>query len=816
MPLYALGFIVGALALQQQATLPNVNWFLAGLITAFFAYFFTQKAKIGISKLLSFETQIAKLLSFETQIAKPLSQFVIALIFGFCWAAGFAHWRLSDELPPEWQQKSITLVGVIASLPENTERATRFTFNVEKILTPKAQVPRHIALTFYHENAHSNDNKNNTLAESTQQFHTGQRWQFSVKLKRPHGTYNPHGFDFEAWALAENIRATGSIKAKSGYKKLSNLVWQPHYLVQRAREAIANRIAIALQNKHDAGIIRALVVGDDSQISRAQWDILLRTGTNHLMSISGLHITMLAGLAFALVNMVWRRAPKLVERIPAKKAATVAGLLAALCYASLAGWSVPTQRTVLMLAVFGLSLMFGRNIGILKALSIAILVVVLVDPWAVIAPGFWLSFGAVAVISYAFTSRLKPAHWFAAAIKTQWAVTLGLLPALLLMFGQTSILSPLANALAIPLISLLVVPLAILGSLLNIDFVLQAAHWILQWCMQGLAMVSAPSFAVWQQAAPSVWAILLAIFGVLWLLLPRGLPMRWLGFLCFLPLFSPQITTPNKGEMQVAVLDVGQGLAVVVQTQAHTLLYDTGPSYAVDNDAASRIVLPFLRGIGAKKLDGLIVSHDDIDHSGGLKSVLNQLPINWFASTLPINAPILNGFEMPKTTKHMRCHAGQNWVWDGVIFEVLHPMLESIDDPNIKDNNKSCVLRISSQHGSVLLTGDIELPAEREILARNTDGLKSDVLIVPHHGSKTSSTSVFVQAVGAKQAIFTVGYLNRFKHPKPLIEKRFDESGAQLLRSDYQGALLLNFSKNQAIKTIAWRQAQPKYWHDRY
>lgn len=395
------------------------------------------------------------------------------------------------------------------------------------------------------------------------------------------------------------------------------------------------------------------------------------------------------------------------------------------------------------------------------------------------------------------------------------------------MFGQASIVSPLANVFAIPIISLLVVPLSIFGSLLNLDFVLQVSHFILEICMYGLNWLA--NLPTWQQAEPPIRTLLVAIFGVLWLLLPCGFPQRWLGLILLLPLFFVEVEKPNIGEMQVAVLDVGQGLAAVIHTRNHAFLYDAGSRYSAHSDAGSKIIVPYLRGKGVKKLDGFIVSHDDIDHSGGAASVLVQVPVTWLASSFNLVAD-----NLPRKT--MKCFAGQYWRWDGVKFEVLHPSLESYDSAEIKDNNRSCVVKVSSQFGSILITGDIEKEAENSLLENalranihedsgdavitnnllKSADLQSDVLIAPHHGSKTSSTVDFVQAVGAKYSVFTVGYLNRFKHPKPLIKKRFEERGAITHRSDYQGAILIDFKENNPIKMTAWRQSQPRYWHDNY
>jgi competence protein ComEC len=817
MTLFALGFVVGAWLLQQQTLLPN---HFIGL----------QAAWILVPSGIIFSRVY---LSNYSLLFKKFCTLVFAGLLGLLWAANFVAIRLSDELPADWQQKSINVIGVVASLPEVTERGERFRFDVEKTLTSGAQVPKHISLNFYRDVKSPRTENAPNLGNY---FQAGERWQFTVRLKRPHTTYNPHGFDFEAWALAENIRATGSIYSKSGYKKLTNFVWRPSYMVESVRENIGNHISKALANKPYAGVIRALVVGDDSQISAENWNIFLRTGVNHLVSISGLHITMLAGLAFAISGFIWRRIPSLVMRMPTRKAATIFGLVVAIIYALLAGMSVPTQRTLFMLLTFAWALLFGKNLAISRALAIAVLVVIIIDPWAVIAPGFWLSFGAVALIAYVSVGRLNPLSTFKAAIHTQWAITLGLLPLLIVMFGQSSVISPVANAFAIPVISLLVVPLSIFGSVLQLDFVLTIAHFILQICMLGLVYLA--NLPTWQQAAPPIWALFLAITGVVWLLLPRGFPQRWMGAILLLPLFYVNPPKIPEGAMRATVLDVGQGLALVIQTKNHTLLYDAGPNYSSQSDAGGRIVVPFLRGQGVKKLDGFIISHNDADHSGGAPAVLAQLPVSW----------LLSSFDTVEISqkKSTRCFAGQRWLWDGVKFEVLYPTKSSYQNANLSDNNKSCVLKITSQFGSLLVTGDIEKEAENSLLnalentAIDSDALqaniheasgdvifsrtetkfksklKSDVLIAAHHGSKTSSTVHFVQAVGARHVIFTVGYLNRFKHPKPLIEKRFEESGAITYRSDYLGALVLDFAHTNNISINALRQSQPRYWHDKY
>ncbi|OIR04668.1 ComEC family competence protein [mine drainage metagenome] len=803
----ALMFVLGAWTVQQLAQLPSLTW----LCTATFAL-----VPIFLS-LYHLRCSIA-FVNFR-YFLRPLLMGIAAFLFGICWASGFAMWRMSDELPHLWEQKTIEVVGVVASVPEATERGERFRFDTEEILTPDVVVPKHISLNQYRGNYLAGARHAQTLAPVLtpySRFHAGERWKLLVRLKRPHGTQNPHGFDFEAWALSENIRAMGSIN--SGHKsaganvRLSDFVWQPKYVVERLREKVRQRIASVLVGKPLAGVIQALVIGDDSQINQADWQVFLRTGTSHLMSISGLHITMLAGLAFGLVAFFWRRIPMLALRLPTRKAATVVGVITAVCYALIAGFSVPSQRTFYMLLVFAVALWSGRQLVISQVLAMALCIVVLLDPWAVSAPGFWLSFGAVAILAYALGARIGQPHWFTAAVQTQWAVTIGMLPLLLVMFNQTSIVSPVANAFAIPMISFLVTPLALLGSFLPFDAPLHLSYQVLQICMAALKWLNQLPMSTWQQHDPAVWTLLPAIVGVLWLLLPLGFPLRWLGWVGFLPMIFITPVRPLVGDMKVTVLDVGQGLSVVVQTEKHTLLYDAGPIYNAQSDAGSHIVVPFLRGEGVKKLDGFIVSHNDNDHSGGMNSVFAQMSVGWFASSLPESSTVL------KTAQSMRCYAGQRWSWDGVSFEVLYPELESYDDATIKDNNRSCVVKVTSQSGSLLLTGDIEKSAEMTLLNISADKLMSNVIVAPHHGSKTSSSIGFISAVNPSVNVFTTGYLNRFKHPAPEVVARYQDMNSIMYRSDYHGALTLHFVddplRQHEINVTSWRSQHKRYWHD--
>lgn len=792
---FALTFVLGAWVLQHMTYLPHLYWAAAILPIALLVWF---TRKYSLSNLAM--------------------RLLLGFVIGFFWATFFAQHRLAESLPTEWEGRDIQLVGVIATMPRQQERGDRFEFDVEQVLvkdaaSPAPIVPSHISLSQY-RNEFGSANAAFPRPQSKKpvlhnlQLHAGERWQLTVRLKKPHGTSNPYGFNFEAWALEQNIRATGYVRPSAQNQLKDSVVLKPAYLVEMLRERIHQRMSRVLSGKPYGGVLQALAIGDESGITQDDWQVFLRTGINHLVSISGLHITMFAGLAFSLIYAIWRRAERLTLLLPARKAAVLAGFIAALAYALIAGYSVPTQRTIYMLAVFACALWSGRHVAITRVLAYGLLLVVLLDPWAVLAPGFWLSFGAVAIISYAVSGRLQRPGWLREAVATQWAVSLGLVPMLLVLFQQVSIISPIANAIAIPLVSLVVVPLTLLGAMLPFDSALLLAHWIMTGCMQLLIWLASFPLSTWQQHAPPIWTLPIAMVGVLLMLAPRGLPMRWLGLCGFLPMLLIAPARPGPGEMQVSVLDVGQGLAVVVQTQHRTLLYDTGPQYSSQSDSGSRVIVPYLRGAGIQRLDGMIVSHNDLDHSGGMASVLSQVPVGWLASSLPDDTEVL------RTQPHLHCFAGQAWTWDQVRFEMLHPDHASYDDTSVKDNNRSCVLRVTSQYGTVLLPGDIEKSAESQLLSSESESLLTDVLVVPHHGSKTSSTIDFVNAVRPAVAIFTVGYRNRFGHPKADVVSRYQAIDSKLYRSDEDGAILLDFTKNSGIQIQRWREQERHYWQE--
>jgi competence protein ComEC len=632
-----------------------------------------------------------------------------------------------------------------------------------------------------------------------------------LRLKRPHGLVNPHGFDYEAWLLERGIRATGYVVSKQPVHRLSDLVHRPDYWMERLRGHFRQRIRLALEDRPAAGVVIALAMGDQRAIPAGQWQTFTRTGVNHLMSISGMHVTLLAGLVLALVNRLWRMSERLTLRIPAQQAAIAAGWLTALMYAWLSGFAVPAQRTVYMLSVVAIALWSGRAVPAATVLAFALLAVLLADPWAVLSPGFWLSFSALGIIFFITSGRLGSAKGWQTGLQVQWAVTVALLPLLLVLFRQASIVSPLANAFAIPVVSFLVVPAAIAGMLLPFDLLLLASERVMRFCLRVLEWLSGLPDAVWIQHAPPLWAVALAIAGACWVLLPRGVPARWLGLLLCLPMLVIVPAAPPPGAARVWVLDVGHGFAMTVQTHRHVLQFDTGPAFGFNSDAGERVIAPFLRAIGVTRIHRLIVSHDDADHTGGVQSLLASLPVEEVLAS----SPVATG-STPASLSPVPCRAGQRWQWDGVQFEMLYP--EPGDFARrLKDNDRSCVLKIVTQHGSLLVPTDIERYGETRLLERNKALLRADVLIAPHQGSRTSSSPAFVQAVHPQVVIFPVGYLNRFRHPHADVLRRYTAQGAQLWRTDAQGAVRIDFASRggKAVFAVSGQRGRNRqYWQE--
>ena len=805
MRLAIVAFVLGAACLQQQASL----WQIEMLIPVFLFSLFTL---LGVKKYWP-----------SMGAARFRQPFIIAIFFliGFVWAGMVATWHLKDDLTPELEGQDIAIVGTVDSLPHYFPGGVRFNFLIEKTLGDTNlynQLPKKISLSWYVA-AQNSDVLANVDVKP------GERWQLNVRLKRPYGNINPMGFDYEVWLLEQGLRATGIVRPDGILKnsRLDFFVWSVGNSIDRSRSVLRERIHAALPNQLYAGVIVALVVGDQREVAQSDWKIFNRTGIGHLVSISGLHITMIAGLFASLMFYLWRHSfftsVQLPLRLPAQKIAALSGAAMALVYVALAGFGVPAQRTLYMLMIVAIAMWTGRLTSISHILCLALGVVVLLDPWAVLWPGFWLSFGAVAILLFATVGRMYLTRasstqgawrsiWWTAA-RTQYAVTVGMVPLTLLLFGQISLISPLANALAIPLVSFIVTPLSLLGSALPAPlstFLLQAAHACIIGLVNFLQLLSQQSFAVWAAPVAPFWMFIVAMLGSLWLLAPRGWPARYLGFFCWIPIFANQATAPEKNKMTVTAFDVGQGMAVLIETAQHRLLYDTGPYYSPESDGGSRVLLPYLNARGIHHLDTIVVSHNDNDHSGGAVTLLAAVPTDLVMTSLKLDSPIVLASRL-----HLTCSAGQRWEWDGVIFEILKPTEVRYLFDKLKPNARSCVLKVTNGNLSILLPGDIEALQENELVNAVPDKLPANVLLAPHHGSGTSSTPAFLQAVHPQLAVFQVGYRNRYHHPKSEIYQRYSDFGINRLRTDQAGAITLQFGSTLVVSE--YRTEHMRYWY---
>ena len=785
-----IAFVCGVCLLQWQVTLPSA------MDIAFVAC--TAVITLAVSGW------------FRGHPAARASGLLAIICIGFAYAAAHATWRISDELAFDDEGRDVAITGVVASLPVKLERGVRFEFDVQPV-TGQQKVPSRLLLGWY---------SGNTVVQPAE------RWSFTVRLKRPHGTMNPGGFDFEAWMLERNLRASGYVRAGRNDPvpaRTQSMVWRPLYAIERARSMLRDRLEPHVAGKRFGGVLVALILGDQRAIGDADWTLFNRTGIGHLVSISGLHITMIASLVGLLVGALWRRSPALLTRAAAQTAAVLGGLLAALLYALLAGWGVPAQRTVVMLATVGVAWLFSSRISMGTSLALAAALVCLIDPWAALAPGFWLSFGAVAAIVW--VSQWRPMRdrtrrWFEllrAATRVQVAVTLALIPATVLLFHQLSLISPLANAVAIPVVSWAVTPLALggaafaalpaplsslAGPMLGIANAMFAALAIaLQWA-------ASLSWAALPVATPPVVLVVLAAGGVVWMLAPPGWPLRAMGAAALLPMFVWPAERAGDNEVWITALDIGQGSALLVETRDRMWLYDTGPRYSSDSDAGERVVLPYLRHRGIGRLDGLILSHLDSDHSGGAAAVLRGIEVERVLSSVPAGHPALG-----HRTDVERCTAGMRWNSGSLGFVILHPSREDYDVKR-STNSMSCVVSITAGATRLLLTGDVPVADEAAFLARDP-GLRAGWLAAPHHGSRTSSGEMLLNSLGATAAVAQAGYRNRFGHPNTDVLARYRANNIELLRTDHAGAVQWRFTANGKSTVHAARLHDARYWHNR-
>ena len=700
----------------------------------------------------------------------PFRTYPVAFfLFGLSWACLQAQWALDDRLPSRLDGETRWVEGRVVGLPQHTEAVVRF--ELADARSRHGTVPPLMRLAWY----------------GGPPVKSGERWRVAVKLKRPAGLLNPHAFDYDAWLLAQRIGATGTVKDG---ELLSEARWA-------WRDGIRQRLQ-AVDAQGRTGVLTALVLGDGSGLSRQDWQVLQDTGTVHLLVISGQHIGLLAGVVYLLIAGLARYG-LWPNRLPWLPWACGLAFAAALGYGLLAGFEVPVRRACLMIGLVLLWRLRFRHLGAWWPLLLALNGVLLLDPLASLQPGFWLSFAAVAVLIFTFSGRLGPWRWWQTWTRAQWLIAIGLGPLLLVLGLPISLSGPLVNLLAVPWISLLVLPPALLGTLLlPVPYVGEGLLWLagglIDGLFRGLAWV-AGQVPAWVPTAIPLWVWGLGALGAFLLLLPRGVPLRPLGWpLLLLLIFPPRPEIP-EGVADIWQLDVGQGLAILVRTRHHTLLYDAGPRFG-DNDLGERVVLPTLRKLGVDGIDLMLISHAHADHAGGARAVTQGLPVKHVLGGEPA--------ELPNEWQAAGCESGRRWTWDGVNFELWQWAHARESNP------KSCVLQIEASGERMLLTGDIDMAAERALL-ESPLAIPTDWLQSPHHGSRSSSSMALLDRLRPKAVLISRGQGNSFGHPHPTVLARYQKYGMAIYDSADQGAIHLQLGRFEAPRSM---RLERRFWRD--
>ncbi|NBW51169.1 MAG: DNA internalization-related competence protein ComEC/Rec2 [Betaproteobacteria bacterium] len=765
----------------------------------------------------------------------------LVLIAGLAFAWGLTGVRavvfVSQALNPALEGRDVWVTGVVADMPQATEAGVRFRFAPEEATLDgqPVRLPALLDLGWY-TSAYNAQAQLPELQRPPADVRAGQRWRLQLRLKAPHGSANPHGFDYELYLWEQGVQATGYVRATAStpVPQLLGQTWQAP--VALARQWTRERILTHVADARSAGLLAALVVGDQRAIDRNDWDVFRATGVSHLVSISGMHITMFAWAATLLAGRLWRRSVWLCNRLPAAHAGWLLGVTLACAYALFSGWGVPAQRTCLMLAmVVGLRVVGARWPWPWVALWTAV-VVLMWDPWALLQAGFWLSFVAVGILFVTSaatntgaaradstcarsqnsqeTGMAAPQKLWARFVRAaagmwreQWVITLALAPLVLLWFGQVSLVGLVANAFAIPWVTLVITPLSLAGVLWpEVWTAATGAVALLYAALDGLAALP---WATLSLPLPPLALGIWAVAGGVLLVLPLPWAVRAMGVMPVLACLLWRPPLPAEGEFSLLAADIGQGNAVLVQTASHALLFDAGPRYSLESDAGNRVLLPLLKALDVR-LDTVVLSHRDTDHVGGAAAVLMMQPQAALLSSIdPQHA-------LQQLRRSSRCEAGQRWVWEGVDFEVLQPQAGAYEQqPPPKPNALSCVLRISNGRQTALLTGDIEAPQELQMVGDRytASKLRADVLLVPHHGSKTSSTPEFLQAVQPRHALVQAGYRNRYGHPAVPVLERYAALGTHLVLSPRCGAARWRSAEPQNVACM--REDERHYWaHD--
>ena len=714
------------------------------------------------------------------------------LLCGLAFAGLQAGSALDAQLPPALQGKQFVVQGRIRDLPIVEPRRTSFEFVVDATASqPEALRGNVLRLSWYDNDPHPRA-----------ALRAGSRWELPVRLHAPRGLRNPGASDAERFALVARIAASGYLVKPADAKQLA----APGGL-DAWRERMSARIASAVTSP-SSRFVRALALGDTRFLDQQDWTRLRAAGLTHLIAISGFHVGLVAGFCALLVAAAWWLWPSLCRWLPRQFAAGAGAIVGAFGYALVTGMAVPTLRTAVMIAALVAARWLRRRQRLVDTLALGCGVLSLMDPLAVLGAGFWLSFAGVAWLLWCLPDGAGEGAgegWrgqLRGFLSAQAVASLGLLPLSVMLFGQASTAGPLANLAAVPWWSLVVVPLGLAGVLADVlhagwgNPFWQASTWCFDLLWPVLTRIADSPLALLWLPESRWYALPLALVSAFWLLLPRGLPGRWLALLLWLPLLYPPLELPGPDEFELTTVDVGQGLSIVVRTAHHTLLYDMGPAVPDGFDAGERAVVPALHGLGVRRLDAAIVSHGDMDHAGGRAAVVAVFPM-----------PVVLAPEGSPSPGSRNCLAGQTWSWDGVRFRILSP------DPGVPylGNESSCVLRVESVHGSALLDGDIGHYSERKLVQANAARLRSDVVIVPHHGSAGSSDPAFVAAVAARLALVSTGADNRFRHPRQQIVRRWCDAGAEVLDTSRSGALRVWVGRS-GLRVRERRADQPRLW----
>lgn len=737
--LIAAASVVAVTAVYQLASLPSPAWLLVPLLLCLFRF--------------------------------PGRALTAVVCMVTAWSLIQAHEEMADRLPAAADGEIVSLSGHVVGLPEAGRYRTRF----EMASTDPV---RRLRLSWYGEAP--------SLAP-------GDCLTVKAKLSTPHGSANPGGFDYTGWLWRKGIDATGYVRDSEPCHAA------PLWSMDRLRYRALQRLAPVLAQRPMRGLIEALSLGVRQHITDAQWATLRATGTTHLVAISGLHIGLIAGLLFAIARWLALRTPAARQ---ARRIAAVVAMAGALGYAALAGWALPTQRAVIMAAAFFMAIVVEREIGAGRAVAWAALAVVVWHPASVIAPGFWLSFTAVAWLIWIAT--LVDGAWWRKALYFQIGLVIVLMPLTLWFFGQASLAAPLINALLIPAAGV-IVPLVLIGVVAALispagpgGWVLGQMAGVLATLWPGLEWAAQWPLASFHHVLPGGLALVLAISGLLLLGMPAPWRFRALGAILILPAvisWRPAGGVISPGHFRLTVLDVGQGLASVVRTAHHTLVFDAGPAYRTGFNAGAMIVVPYLRQVGRLHVDRLLISHRDMDHIGGAAAIMASADVT----------------HREGAKSDDPCRAGQHWRWDGVDFDLLYPSAVEAADANVS-NEHSCVLRIHTRGASALMTGDIEVPGEQALVARDRESIASDVLVVPHHGSTTSSSPALLNAVDPAVALVSTGWHNRWGFPRPVVVSRYRAHGIDLFNTATAGALQLVWPAPHAPRVVRWRWHHRRFW----